>query len=75
MITMQVYLVDGRVFEYDIEGTEDKIREHAHAIISNGYRHSDGKTFFEAYPPHSILKVKAEGSSGGTKYPDRCRGT
>ncbi len=71
MKTIQVYLDDGRVFLYDVEN-EEKVREHASAIISGGYRHNDGK-IFEHYPPHRILKVKSEDIS--TKYPDTTRGT
>lgn len=69
--SIQVYLDDGRVFEYDVESAE-KVREHAFAIVTTGYRHNDGKTF-EHYPPHRILKVKSNDIP--TDYPDRQRGT
>ncbi len=69
--TVSIYLDDGRVFEYDVP-TESKVREHASAIVTGGYRHCDGDTF-EHYPPHRVLKVKSSGIS--TMYPDRERGT
>ncbi len=72
MFTIQVYLDDGRVFEYDV-ASEEKVREHSHAIVTNGYRHNDGK-IFEHYPPHRILKVKCA-QPVSTLYPDKVRGT
>ena len=71
MKKISVYLDDGRVFEYEVE-TAEKVREHAAAIITGGYRHCDGK-IFEHYPPHRILKVKSSGID--TMYPDTVRGT
>jgi predicted SnoaL-like aldol condensation-catalyzing enzyme len=68
---VQTYLDDGRVFEYEVN-SEEKVREHASAIVKDGYRHNDGK-IFEHYPPHRILKVKSEGIT--TMYPDIVRGT
>lgn len=68
---VQVYLDDGRVFEYEVPNAE-KVREHASAIVMGGYRHNNGK-IFEHYPPHRILKVKSE--SIDTMYPDKTRGT
>ena len=68
-----VYLDDGRVYEYDV-ATPDKAREHAAAIVRDGYRHNDGDTF-EHYPAHRVLKVKASGCPVPTKYPDRPTGT
>lgn len=70
--TVQVYLDNGIVFEYDVASPE-KVREHADAIIKGGYRHA-GKDGFEHYPPHRILKVKCP-QIIDTKYPDRIRGT
>ena len=52
--------------------SEEKVREHASAIIKTGYRHNDGKTF-EHYPPHRIDKIKSENIS--TEYPDEVSGT
>ncbi len=69
--TIQVYLDDGRIFEYDVVSAE-KVREHASAIIKTGYRHNDGVTF-EHYPPHRILKVKSMDIP--TNYVDRVSGT
>lgn len=71
MKKVQVYLDDGRVFEYEVESAE-KVREHASAIIMGGYRHCDNKTF-EHYGPHRILKVKSYDME--TMYPDKVRGT
>lgn len=71
MFSVQVYLDDGRVFEYRVSSAE-KVREHASAIVATGYRHNDGVTF-EHYPPHRILKVKSENIN--TMYPDTVRGT
>jgi len=71
MKKVQVYLDDGRVFEYEVEN-EEKVREHASAIVKGGYRHNDGKVF-EHYGPHRILKVKSSGIS--TMYLDKVRGT
>ena len=68
---IQVYLDDGRVFYYKVE-TEEKVREHASAIVKGGYMHNDGKAF-EHYGPHRILKVKSKGIS--TMYPDKVKGT
>ncbi len=71
MKKVQVYLDDGRVFEYEVSN-EEKVREHCSAIIAGGYRHNDGNVF-EHYPPHRILKVKSEKIS--TLYKDKTRGT
>jgi len=57
--TIQVYIDDGRIFEYDVSSINQVIA-HAAEIIKNGYRHNDGTTIFEHYPPHKILKVKCE---------------
>jgi hypothetical protein len=72
MFIIKVYLDDGRVFSYDVE-TPSSVREHSAAIVRDGYRHNDGRVF-EHYPPHRILKVKAEGAIP-TDYPDREGGT
>lgn len=71
MYTIKIYLDDGRVFQYDVD-SEEKVREHASAIINSGYRHNDGKVF-EHYPPHRILKVKSDNIS--TLYKDTVKGT
>jgi hypothetical protein len=71
MFNIEVYLDDGRVFEYKVASAE-KVREHAHAIIMTGYRHNDG-FLFEHYPPHRILKVKSNNIS--TQYKDVTKGT
>lgn len=72
MSKIQVYIDDGRVFEYEVKDSS-KAREHTHAIILTGYRHTI-KDILEHYPPHRILKVKVEGDVN-TLYPDRVRGT
>jgi len=68
---VEVYLDDGRVFFYKVN-SQDKVREHAAAIVKDGYRHCDGEVF-EHFPPHRILKVKSYGIE--TSYPDNVRGT
>ena len=70
--TIHVYLDDGRVYYYPVQGY-DSVREHVDAIIKGGYRHNDGK-IFEHYPPSRILKVKCTGGIP-TKYPDKSTGT
>lgn len=70
--TIAVYLDDGRVFEYEV-ASEEKVREHTHAIVMTGYRHNDG-VVFEHYPPHRILKVKCAAPIK-TLYVDSARGT
>lgn len=69
---LEVYLDDGRVFEYEVDSA-DKVREHSAAIVKNGYRRNDG-CVFEHYPPWRILKVKHSGPID-TGYRDRIRGT
>lgn len=71
MHKIQVYLDDGRVFEYEVTDAA-KAREHISAIVTGGWRHSDGKVF-EHYPPHRILKVKSHDIL--TDYPSKVRGT
>ena len=79
-VTIRVYLrYGGGVFEYDIAGPTQaevgtKAREHVGAIAQGGYRHNDGKTCLEWFPPHWIDKVKVVGRVP-TAYPDRPSGT
>ena len=70
---VSVYLDDGRVFEYEV-ASPMKGREHAHAIIAGGYRHSEGEDL-EWYPPHRILKVKVVGGCESSAYRDTTRAT
>jgi hypothetical protein len=70
--TIQVYLDNGVVFEYSV-GSAAKAREHSHAIILTGYRHTE-TGILEHYPPHRISKVKVVGDID-TVYPDNVRGT
>ena len=80
MATVRVYLRNGGgVFEYDITGPTDeevgvKAREHVGAISVGGYRHNDGETVLEWFPPHWIDKIKVVGKIP-TAYPDRPSGT
>jgi len=53
---IKVYMQDGRVFAYAVQG-ESKAREHAHRIIHYGWRNiEEGVMCY--YPVHQILKVK-----------------
>lgn len=68
MFKVNVYLIDGRVFKYDVEdGT--KAREHAHRIITNGWRNVV-KGMMEYYPVWQVLKVTFKNPKDelGTKY-------
>lgn len=71
MVKISVYMDDGRVFEYEVID-EIKAREHAHKIVTQGYRHLFGKEL-EVYGPHRIDKVKV--SDATSSYPDKSRGT
>jgi hypothetical protein len=73
VILVDVYMDDGRVFCYEVVD-QHKAREHAAAIVRDGYRHCDGNGGLEHYPPHRILKVKLNGGIE-TDYPDKVRGT
>lgn len=54
-VKVSVYLQDGRVYNYYVSSSE-KAREHAHQIVSKGWRNVvDGK--MEYYPSHQVLKV------------------
>lgn len=75
MATVAVYMDDGRVFEYYIFDPM-KGREHAHAIIQSGYRHTpEGSSDLEWYPPHRITKVKVLNGGESSKYRDTVRAT
>ena len=69
--TISVYMDDGRIFSYDVN-SEEKVREHASAIVMGGYRHCVNE-IFEHYPPWRILKVKSRGIQ--TNFPDTVKGT
>ena len=72
--TINVYLDNGLVFSYDV-GTPNSAREHAAAIATTGYRHTDNDAgVMEHYPPHRIVKIKCVGGMK-TSYPDETRGT
>jgi hypothetical protein len=55
MTTVNVYMQDGRVFSYEVTDSV-KAREHAHRIVTLGWRNSIGKVM-EYYPVHQVLKV------------------
>lgn len=55
MVTINVYMQDGRTFTYDVEDST-KAREHAHRIINYGWRNVRYKKM-EYYPVHQILKI------------------
>ena len=56
-IKISVYMQDGRVFSYDVASSA-KAREHAHRIVTTGYRYLEEETDREVYVPvHQILKV------------------
>jgi hypothetical protein len=69
--TIQVYMENGTVFEYETLAL--KAREHIHAIVQTGYvsvRNGNATI----YPPHKISKVVAKGNQF-TNYTDVVRGT
>ena len=70
---IQIYLDDGRVFEYEVKDAI-KGREHAAAIVASGYRASDGDDL-EWYPSHRIIKVRVQGGAESSKYKDSVRAT
>ena len=73
--TVSVFMDSGVVFEYDVS-TPMKGREHAHSIITGGYRANvDGTNDLEWFPPHRILKVRVSGGAVGSKYSDKKRAT
>jgi len=55
MVKMNVYLVDGRVYSYDVLD-DAKGREHAHRIVTNGWRNTEGGVMCY-YPTWQVLKV------------------
>lgn len=74
-IAIKVYLDNGNVYEYKVP-TAAKAREHADAIIKDGYRSCDNKQgILEHFPPRRIQKVKCVGKGVTTKYPDKVEGT
>lgn len=58
MITVQVYVDTGNVFQYEVVN-EAKAREHAAAIVETGYRsvNKDAPKVLTWFPPHRIMKV------------------
>lgn len=72
--TVEVYIDDGRVYEYEVADVA-KAREHSVAIIKDGFRCNDGEGEYEHFPPHRISKVKIAGGVVPTNYPAKARGT
>lgn len=56
MVTITVYMNDGRCFNYEVEDSI-KAREHAHRIINFGWRNVTTEGIMEYYPTHMINKV------------------
>lgn len=75
-VTVAVYVDDGRVFTYQVANAA-KAREHSHAIVMTGYRHSseDEPGVLEHYGPYRINKVKVTGAGITSMYYDQTRGT
>lgn len=76
-ITIQVYLKNGQVREYDVD-TQAAAREHAYEIIQTGYRAVDeaDPCTLTHWPPHEIKKVKIKAPAPWTtRFFDRVRGT
>jgi hypothetical protein len=75
MTTISIYMDTGVVFEYEVSNST-KGREHAHAIITTGYRHTPkGSDDLEWFPPIRIDKVKVSGAGESTSYKDTTRAT
>lgn len=55
MVTINVYMQDGRVFSYDVDDVA-KAREHCHRIINYGWRNTEGDMMCY-YPVHQVLKA------------------
>jgi hypothetical protein len=75
--TIQVYLKNGNVFEYDVT-SRAQAREHSAAIIAGGYRSvsEEAPHVLTHWPAHQIEKVKVTGNQPiQTNYFDRQRGT
>lgn len=74
MVTINVYMQDGRVFRYKVEDGV-KAREHAHRIVNYGWRNVE-KGVMCYYPVHQVLKVtfQYEADMLGTKYEAQMQG-
>lgn len=77
-IAIHVYLDNGVVYTYEVE-TIASAREHAAAIVKDGYRSvsAEEPDVLTHFPPHRILKVKvkANGAPFKTNYFDETTGT
>lgn len=71
---IEVYLDSGVVYFYEVSDPI-KGREHAHAIITTGYRHSTEEGDLEWFPPYRITKVKVKGGAESSLYKDEARAT
>jgi len=72
--TIQIYIDNGNVYEYEVP-SEEAARDHCHAIVMTGYRstHTDDDSF-TWYPPHRIHKIKVFGGMT-SNYRDQVHGT
>lgn len=70
---VSTYFDDGRIYFYYVN-SPDSAREHAAAIVTGGYIHSDGKGHFVHYPAHRISKVVVTGRGVPTNYLDQSEG-
>ena len=55
MVTINVYMKDGRTFSYDVENVA-KAREHAYRIVTECFRNNENG-IMEYYPPERVFKV------------------
>ena len=69
-VEIKVYLIDGRVFTYECK--KEQLREHAHAIVTTGWRNVVDGTM-EYYPVWQIRKVTFpdQGDELSKKYEGR----
>ncbi len=56
MVSIIVYMQDGRTFSYKVKDSI-KAREHAHRIVTTGWRNIEDDIMCY-YPTHQVLKVK-----------------
>ncbi len=72
---VNVYMDDGRVYQYEVS-SQSKAREHCQAIAMSGYRHIEPDGTFEHYGPHRITKIKVTGGAfKPDHYPETAIGT
>ena len=69
MTTINVYMLDGRVYKYEVSDIA-KAREHSYRITTEGFHNNDNGVM-EYYPVHRIYKVTfnmPENDMLATKY-------